>query len=172
MWPDREAETELTTRGLSGVSDMVLSRFWSVMMAGSILYLLAMLATGRLYTVAHVVNGKQGDPRLVAETPATDFRLKDPALFAAMQTNQPAAIQSGDTLYQLTDSGVVQVSVGQQRADGIFATCRGTIFDLWLPLVGYLTFFCGLLHLLSDSNAMEKLAGVLTPLFRRIFPGL
>jgi spore maturation protein SpmA len=151
---------------------MVLSRFWSVMMAASIVYLLAMLATGRLYTIAHVVNGKQGDPMVVAEMTANDFQQRDPGQFAALQTNKPAGLQSGDTFYQLSESGVVQVSVGRQRADGIFVTCRNTIFDLWLPLVGYLTFFCGLLHLLGDSDAMVKLAKVLTPLFQRIFPGL
>ena len=42
--------------------------------------------------------------------------------------------------------------------------------DLWLPLIGYLTFFCGLLNLLNDSNAMARLAKRLTPLFVRIFP--
>ena len=123
---------------------MVLSRFWSVIIAASILYLLAMLAAGCLYTVAHVVNGKQGDPMVVAEIPAMNSSCKDPSHFTALQTNKAAVLQSGDTLYQLTDSGIVQVSVGQQRADGIFATCRNTIFDLWLPLIGYLTFFCGL----------------------------
>ena len=70
---------------------MVLSRFWSVMMAASILYLLAMLATGRLYTVAHVVNGKQGDPLVAAEIPVSDFQRQDPAHFAALQTNKPAS---------------------------------------------------------------------------------
>jgi spore maturation protein SpmA/spore maturation protein SpmB len=151
---------------------MVLSRFWSVMIAASILYLLAMLATGRLYTVSHVVNGNQGDPLVVSEILANDFLRKDPVHFAALQANQTGVLQNGDTRYQLTNAGVVQVSVGRQRADGIFATCRNTIFDLWLPLIGYLTFFCGLLHLLDDSNAMGKLARGLAPLFQRIFPDL
>ncbi len=44
--------------------------------------------------------------------------------------------------------------------------------DLWLPLIGYLTFFCGLLNLLIDSRAMEKVAHVLSPVFHRVFPGL
>jgi hypothetical protein len=46
---------------------MVLSRFWSVMIAGSILYILGLLAAGRLYSIAHIVNGKQNDPLVVAE---------------------------------------------------------------------------------------------------------
>jgi len=62
--------------------------------------------------------------------------------------------------------------VGKQQADGLFATCRNTIMDLWLPLIGYLTFFCGLLNLLIDSNAMEKVARFLSPVFHRVFPEL
>ncbi|MFO1499198.1 MAG: nucleoside recognition domain-containing protein [Verrucomicrobiota bacterium] len=151
---------------------MVLSRFWSVIVAASILFLLGMLGAGRLYTIAHVVNGKQGDPVLVSETPVDEFKLREPVVFAMLRTNQPPAVQSGDTLYQLTENGIVQVSAGRQRADGIFPTCRNTVFDLWLPLIGYLTFFSGLLHLLSDSDATEKLARILTPLFRRVFPEL
>ena len=151
---------------------MVLSRFWSVMIAGSILYILGLLAAGRLYSIAHVVNGKQNDPLVVAEVPVKEFSLREPVRFAALETNKAAGLQIGDTLYQLTDGGMVQVSVGKQKADGIFVTCKNTILDLWLPLIGYLTFFCGLLHLLADSDAMQKLARLLTPLFEKIFPSL
>jgi spore maturation protein SpmA len=42
--------------------------------------------------------------------------------------------------------------------------------DLWLPLIGYLTFFCGLMNLLVDSRAMEKLARFLSPVFHRCSP--
>jgi spore maturation protein SpmA len=151
---------------------MVLSRFWSVMIAGSILYILVLLAGGRLYSIGHVVNGKQNDPLVVAEVPAKEFSLREPVRFAALETNRTATLQMGDTLYQLTDGGMVQVSLGKQKADGIFVTCKNTILDLWLPLIGYLTFFCGLLHLLADSDAMQKIARLLTPLFQWIFPSL
>lgn len=142
------------------------------MIAGSILYLLVLLAVGRLYSLGYVVNGKQNDPLVVAEVPVKEFSLQEPARFAALETNKAAGLQVGDTLYQLTDNGTVQVCVGKQKADGIFVTCKSTILDLWLPLIGYLTFFCGLLHLLADSDAMQKIARLLTPLFQRIFPSL
>lgn len=151
---------------------MVLSRFWSVMIAGSILYILGLLATGRLYSIAHVVNGKQNDPLVVEEIPMKEFARREPVRFAALETSKASGLQIGETLYQLTDGGMVQVSVGKQKADGIFVTCKNTILDLWLPLIGYLTFFCGLLHLLSDSDAMQKLARMLTPLFEKVFPSL
>jgi spore maturation protein SpmA len=70
------------------------------------------------------------------------------------------------------DNGIVQIAAGKQAADGIFPTCKNTIMDIWLPLIGYLTFFCGLLNLLNDSNAITKLANVLSPFFAKIFPEL
>ena len=151
---------------------MVLSRFWSFIIAGSILYLLVLLGSGRIYTIGQVVNGKQNDPALVAEIPAKDLISGDSTLYKAIAIAGQAGFLRGDTLYQLNESGTVQVSSGKQPADGIFMTCRNTIMDLWLPLIGYLTFFCGLLNLLSDSNALGKLAKILTPLFIKIFPEL
>lgn len=151
---------------------MVLSRFWSFIIAGSILYLLIMLGSGRLYTIGQVVNGKQNDPALVAEIPSQDLFTKDTALFNAIARSGPTGFLRNDTLYLLNESGTVQISAGKQPADGIFITCRNTIMDLWLPLIGYLTFFCGLLNLLSDSNALNKMARLLTPLFVKIFPEL
>jgi len=151
---------------------MVLSRFWSAIIICSILYIFVLLVSGRLYTIGHLVNGKQNDPLVVSEIPAADLQRQDPVLHSNIVANRATGFQSGDTLYQLTDNGVIQVSKGKQPADGIFATCKSTILDLWLPLIGYLTFFCGLLNLLNDSNALGRLARVLTPLFVRIFPEL
>lgn len=151
---------------------MILSRFWSFIIAGSILYILILLASGRLYTIGNIVNGKQNDALVVAEYSASGFQEKDSAMFSLIQTAKPGAYQQGENQYTLTDNGIVQVTQGHQAADGIFITCKNTILDLWLPLIGYLTFFCGLLHLLNDSNAMTKLAKLLTPLFVKIFPEL
>jgi spore maturation protein SpmA/spore maturation protein SpmB len=46
------------------------------------------------------------------------------------------------------------------------------LLDLILPLIAYLTFFCGLMQLLIDSGAAEKLAKMLSPVFVKIFPSL
>ncbi len=150
---------------------MVLSRFWSFIIALSILYVFYMLGTGRIYTVTNVVNGAQSDPVLVAEYDAVQYQA-DTAFYAALVAGKADGVQHGDTLYKMSDKGVVGIYAGRQQADGIFLTCKNTIMDLWLPLIGYLTFFCGLLHLLSDSNALTKLARRLTPFFVRIFPDL
>lgn len=150
---------------------MALSRFWSYMIVCSILYMLYLLVTGQLYSLTQTVNGKQNDPLIVAEVPYTQLH-GDSTLIAQVAANKNTGYQQGDTLYRLLDNGVVEICTGKQPADGIFVTCKNTMTDLWLPLIGYLTFFCGLLNLLNDSGAITKLAGVLTPFFVRIFPEL
>jgi spore maturation protein SpmA len=151
---------------------MALSRFWSFIIAGSIVYIFILLASGRMYTISNAVNGKQNDPVVIDEIPAGDFQQKDSLLFSIILLNKQTGFQQGDTLYRLTENGVVEICEGKQPADGIFMTCKNTIMDIWLPLIGYLTFFCGLLHLLNDSNAIQKLSKLLTPLFIKIFPKL
>jgi spore maturation protein SpmA len=151
---------------------MVLSRFWSFIVAGSIVYILILLLSGRIYTIGNVVNGKQSEPILVAEISKSDFVSTDSSMYNSIVQAGPIGFQNGDSLMIANEGGNVQVFAGRQPADGIFVTCKNTIMDLWLPLIGYLTFFCGLLNLLSDSNAMSKLAKFLTPLFVKIFPEL
>ena len=149
---------------------MALSRFWTFMLLLSIGYVLVMLAAGKQYTLGSIVNGKQGEMLVVSETDTAT--MPGSALVADIRAVDLGAVHRGDTLYTLNKNGALVASVGTQPADGLFATCRNTITDLWLPLIGYLTFFCGLLNLLVDSRAMEKLARVLSPIFRRIFPDL
>jgi spore maturation protein SpmA/spore maturation protein SpmB len=60
--------------------------------------------------------------------------------------------------------------VGKQSTDGILPTCKNTILDLLIPLIAYLSFFCGILQLLIDSGASEKLARFLSPVFIKVFP--
>ncbi|MEZ4791893.1 MAG: nucleoside recognition domain-containing protein [Flavobacteriales bacterium] len=147
---------------------MALSRFWTFILILSIGYVLLMLGTGRQYSLGSLINGEQGEPLVVQELDTATLR-GTPLMQAVLSEG---SVQRGDTLYQLNKSGILKVSVGTQTADGLFATCRNTIMDLWLPLIGYLTFFCGLLNLLIDSRAMEKVARFLSPVFHRIFPDL
>ncbi len=151
---------------------MALSRFWSYIIVLSSLYIFYMMATGQLYTLGGLVNGKQNDPTIVAEVEIKTVQQQDTALYAALVANKAAVSHTGDTLYNLQANGILQITTGKQAADGIFPTCKNTIMDIWLPLIGYLTFFCGLLNLLNDSNAISKLASVLSPFFVRVFPEL
>lgn len=151
---------------------MALSRFWTSIVILSITWAFYLLLSGKLYSLTGIVNGKQGEALTVSEKDSLQFQKEHPGLFANIKAVGDAGFQSGDTLYHLTESGAVEISFGTQRADGIFPTCKNTIIDIWLPLIGYLTFFCGLMNLLSDSKATEKMAKILTPLFSRIFPDL
>lgn len=149
---------------------MALSRFWTFILILSIGYALVMLATGRQHSLGTLVNGNQGDPLMVAEQDSAD--LHGTPLLMELRAAGDAGVMHGDTLITLGKGGMVRYSKGKQAADGLFETCKNTVTDLWLPLIGYLTFFCGLMNLLVDSRAMEKLARFLSPIFRRIFPDL
>lgn len=149
---------------------MALSRFWTFILLLSIGYVLIMLGLGRQYSLGSLINGEQGAPLIIAEQDSSAIHGTE--LLSAIRAAGDDGLLRGDTLYHISKSGVVQASVGKQPADGLFATCRNTIMDLWLPLIGYLTFFCGLLNLLIDSNAMEKVARFLSPVFHRVFPDL
>lgn len=151
---------------------MALSRFWTIIVISSIGWAFFLLATNQLYSLTGIVNGKQGDPFVVAELDSLQIKNSDAVFFESIKASGEAGIQKGDTLFQLTKSGAIEISSGVQHADGIFPTCKNTIIDIWLPLIGYLTFFCGLMNLLSDSKATEKMSGFLTPLFSKIFPDL
>lgn len=151
---------------------MALSRFWSYIIVCSVVYIFYLLATDNLYQLGQLVNGKQNDALVIAEVQSSTIKQADSVLYNNLLTAKAGGYQQGDTLYRLLDNGIVEICKGKQPADGIFATCKNTMTDLWLPLIGYLTFFCGLLNLLNDSNAITKLAGILTPFFVRIFPEL
>lgn len=151
---------------------MALSRFWTYIIIISITYIMVMLATGNIYSLSSIINGKQNDPLVIREFTLTDIQQQDTALHQLLLTQKVVAVNGTDSSYHLNNSGTVQLVNGTQPADGIFQTCKNTMFDLWLPLIGYLTFFCGLLNLLNDSNATQKLAKLLTPVFARIFPDL
>lgn len=148
---------------------MALSRFWTLIVICSIVFILFNLFSGSIYTLSGVINGKQSDPILISEVPLADL-MSDTALHNHLTANKIYE-QAGKT-YTLTDNQMVSVSQGKQAADGLFPTCKNAIIDIWLPIIGYLTFFCGLLHLLSDSDATTRLAKVLSPLFNKIFPQL
>jgi spore maturation protein SpmA/spore maturation protein SpmB len=151
---------------------MALSRFFAIIIVSSIAWAMFLLFTSQLYSLTGLVNGRQGEAVVVREVDSLSFKNSDPEIFAPVKSSGDAGVQVGDSLFRLSKSGSVEICVGTQRADGIFPTCKNTIMDIWLPLIGYLTFFCGLMNLLSDSKATEKMSKLLAPFFTRIFPDL
>ena len=116
-----------------------------------------------------MVNGKAGDSIVVREMSMEQFKIAQPGILDSITSRNGAGYPLNDKIYYISGDAVLLTS-GKQSADGIFPTCENTMIKLWLPLIGYLTFFCGLMHLLSDSGAIEKLARFLSPLFHKIFP--
>jgi len=76
-----------------------------------------------------------------------------------------------DTTYVYKNQ-TVQVYTGVQKSDGLLETCKNSLTDLILPLIAYLAFFCGIMQLLIDSGATEKLARRLSPFFVQVFPSV
>ena len=158
---------------------MAISRFWLTIILVSIAFLLVSLFTGGLYAVEFAVNGKKDDPILRKEvylnslpTPLQDslkaapdgrFRLGADSLMAMDK------LTAKDSLRKL-DSSVVRIYAGKQPADGILPAAKATIFDIVLPLIAYLAFFAGILQLLIDSGASERIARLLSPVFVKVFP--
>jgi spore maturation protein SpmA/spore maturation protein SpmB len=151
---------------------MALSRFWTYIIVCSIMYIFYLLAIGGVYNLGQLVNGKQHDALVVGEMPIYFLQSNDSILLKQITSSGSIGFTQNDTTYRLQGEHAIEMCFGTQPADGIFPTCKNTMTDLWLPLIGYLTFFCGLLHLLNDSNAIQKLARILTPVFARIFPEL
>lgn len=151
---------------------MVLSRFWLVIILSSVVYILASLAMGSSYSIDHIVNGKRDEPLLVKEMYLAQAPADIRDSLAASKDHRyvvKGATAKKDTVYTV-DNNIVRVTSGKLAADGILPTCKNTIFDLVLPLIAYLSFFCGILQLLIDSGASEKLARLLSPVFIKVFP--
>jgi spore maturation protein SpmA/spore maturation protein SpmB len=153
---------------------MVLSRFWLAIFISSILFVVVSLFTGKNYTVDYILNGKKDEPVLISEKylQQTPLFVRDSIEKAPEQTIVIDAIKTNpDTTYVFKNK-TVKIYSGKQKSDGLLPTCKATLLDIILPLIAYLTFFCGLMQLLIDSGASEKLAKILSPVFSKIFPSI
>ena len=153
---------------------MVLSRFWLTIFISSIAFIVFGLFSGQNYTIDNILNGKKDDPVLISEKyidqlPAFVKDSIDKAPEKIMVVNRDTL--NADTTYVYKNK-TVKIYSGTQKADGLLPTCKSSLLDLILPLIAYLTFFCGLMQLLIDSGAAEKLAKKLSPVFVKIFPSL
>jgi len=151
---------------------MVLSRFWLAIFISSLLFVIISLFSGNNYSVDYVLNGKKDEPILISEK-----YLKDIPKFIQDSINkseEKTFIINRDTIDADTTyvykSQTVKIYSGKQKSDGLLPTCRFSLFDIILPLIAYLAFFCGLMELLIISGASEKLAVKLSPVFEKIFP--
>jgi len=153
---------------------MVLSRFWLAIFISSIAYVVFSLFSGNTYTIDFILNGKKDDPVLMTEkyleqTPAF---IRDSIEKAPDQTIVINKVETNpDTTYVFKNK-TVKIYSGIQKSDGLLPTCKNSLLDLIIPLIAYLAFFCGLMQLLIDSGAAEKLARRLSPVFVKVFPSV
>ena len=151
---------------------MVLSRFWLAIFISSIAFVIISLCLGSSYSIDSVLNGKKDDPILISEK----YLDKVPKFISDSIKKAPdqTIIINRDTLNTDTTyvykAKTVKIYSGVQKSDGLLPTCKNSLFDLILPLIAYLAFFCGLMQLLIDSGASEKLAKKLSPVFIKVFP--
>lgn len=153
---------------------MVLSRFWLVIFISSILFIMVGLFTSQYYSIDYVLNGKKDEPILIAEKFINEFPkpLQDSILKAEEKTFKVNIdTLNADTTYVFKNK-TVKIYSGVQKSDGLLPTCKASLFDIILPLMAYLAFFCGLMELLIISGASEKLAKKLSPFFAQIFPSI
>jgi spore maturation protein SpmA/spore maturation protein SpmB len=145
---------------------MALSRFWLSIIIISIIFVLIKLFGGYYYNIDYLVNGKKDESILIRESFLNSLpkNIQD-----SLNANENKEYTVDETTYILNNN-VVKITKGKQNADGILPTCKNSIFDIVLPLVAYLAFFCGILQLLIDSGAAEKLARLFSPVFLKIFP--
>jgi spore maturation protein SpmA/spore maturation protein SpmB len=153
---------------------MVLSRFWLIIFISSIIFIVSGVFTSRNYSIDFVLNGKKDDPVLIGEkylnqlpTNLQESLIKstDGSVIVNVNDKDP------DTTYVYKNQ-TVQVYTGVQKSDGLLETCKNSLTDLILPLIAYLAFFCGIMQLLIDSGATEKLARRLSPFFVQVFPSV
>ena len=149
---------------------MVLSRFWLVIFISSIIFVVAGLFTSSNYSLDFMLNGKKDDPILVSEKylneipPAIVVQLnKSPEKTYVSAYSEKTYVQKNKT---------VLIYKGTQKSDGLLETSKNSLFELILPLIAYLAFFSGIMQLLIDSGATEKLAKRLSPFFVSVFPSV
>lgn len=146
---------------------MVLSRFWLVIFIASITFVIFSLFSGNSYTIDHILNGKKDDPVLISEKYLNEIPkfIQD----SIGKNEEKTFVINRDTLNADTTyvykNKTVKVYSGVQKTDGLLPTCKMTLFDIILPLMAYLAFFCGLMELLIISGASEILARKLSPVF-------
>ena len=151
---------------------MVLSRFWLAIFVSSIAFVLFSLCIGNTYTIDNVLNGKKDDPILISEKYIE--RVPKFVIDSIKKAPEQTMVINRDTLNADTTyvykAKTVKIYSGIQKSDGLLPTCKNSLLDLIIPLIAYLAFFCGLMQLLIDSGAAEKLAKLLSPVFVKVFP--
>lgn len=153
---------------------MVLSRFWLVIFVCSITFIITGLFTNQYYSIDYVLNGKKDEPLLISEKYLNEVPqfVQDSLKNSSSKEFVLNKVTSDvDTTY-VYNKQTVKIYSGKQQSDGLLPMAKSSLLDLILPLIAYLSFFCGIMELLIISGASEKLASFLSPAFAKIFPSI
>jgi spore maturation protein SpmA/spore maturation protein SpmB len=117
-----------------------------------------------------MLNGKKDDPVLVGEKYLNNLPV---AIQDSLKASSEGTyvIADTDSMFVMKNK-TVTIYNGFQKSDGLLETCKTSLFDLILPLIAYLAFFSGIMQLLIDSGATERLAKRLSPFFVSVFPSV
>jgi spore maturation protein SpmA len=117
-----------------------------------------------------MLNGKKDDPVLVGEKYLNQLPV---AIQDSLKASSEGTyvIANTDSMFVMKNK-TVTIYNGFQKSDGLLETCKTSLFDLILPLIAYLAFFSGIMQLLIDSGATERLARRLSPFFVSVFPSV
>ncbi|MFM7565971.1 MAG: nucleoside recognition domain-containing protein [Flavobacteriales bacterium] len=164
---------------------MVLSRFWLIIFVSSIFFILVGSLTQKHYSLDFAITGKKDNPIVIKEAYLQDFPKEFRDSLERSETGKIVVDKyrkDVDTTYEVTPlkegtsvgvaQRLVKITSGKQKVDGMIETAKNTIMDIILPLVATLAFFAGLMQLLVDSGASDRLAKRLSPFFTKIFPSV
>lgn len=151
---------------------MILSRFWLAIFISSIVFVIVSLFNGSSYTIDYILNGKKDEPILLSEKYLNQVPvfIKDSISKSPDNTIVVNKVDTNSDTTYVYKNQTVKIYSGLQKSDGLLPTCKNSLLDLIIPLIAYLAFFCGLMQLLIDSGAAEKLAKKLSPVFVKVFP--
>jgi spore maturation protein SpmA len=144
---------------------MALSRIWSVFILIALFTAAVKTAfvSGNSTLFSSMVVGKSKDTITISNIP-----LAKAEETIRTQTDSNRVYKSNGVESKRTGDGMVH-TYRLQQADGLLETCQ-TAVNICLKLIGFLTFFMGLLAIAEKAGGIRFLSRIISPFFSRIFP--
>ncbi|MFM7709338.1 MAG: nucleoside recognition domain-containing protein [Ferruginibacter sp.] len=144
---------------------MALSRIWSVFILIALFTAAVKTAfvSGNSPLFSSMVVGKSKDTITISKIP-----LAKAGETLLTQTDSSRVYKSNGVESKRTGDGLVH-TYRLQQADGLLETCQ-TAVNICLKLIGFLTFFMGLLAIAEKAGGIRFLSRIISPFFSRIFP--
>ncbi len=144
---------------------MALSRIWSVFILIALFTAAVKTAfvSGNSTLFSSMVVGKSKDTITISNIP-----LAKAEETIRTQTDSNRVYKANGIETKRTGDGMIH-TYRLQQADGLLETCQ-TAVNICLKLIGFLTFFMGLLAIAEKAGGIRFLSRIISPFFSRIFP--